>query len=309
MSVPSGGPPHETGIRIAGAGDSVVPVRHVLGTVPVEADGSAHFTVPAHRSIFFQALDENGLAVQSMRSSTYLHEGEHLSCVGCHEPGHRAPANPASRRSPCSGPRPSSARCRRFPPVQLRATGAAGAGPQLRELPPGNSADKRRTWAANRSSGSGTPPTTAWHRNGASTITAIVPHHARPLRRPRLETVRTLQGDHHGLKLSAEDLHRLTLWLDLSSMFYGVYEKERGEAQLRGEVAWPTLDYRLRFTRSPSLPSLPFVGKNLSVRLRPIRVEACSFAVGSFRPEEGIATASSSGSSDIYELEGKGAQG
>jgi hypothetical protein len=31
-----------------------------------------------------------------MRSATYLHEGEHLSCAGCHEPTHRAPANPAS---------------------------------------------------------------------------------------------------------------------------------------------------------------------------------------------------------------------
>ena len=41
MSVPSGGPPHETALRTATAGDSVVPVRHVLGTVPVEADGSA----------------------------------------------------------------------------------------------------------------------------------------------------------------------------------------------------------------------------------------------------------------------------
>ena len=42
---------------------------------------------------------------------------------------------------------------------------------------------------------------------------------------------------HYGVKLSPEDMHRLTLWLDLSTMFYGVYEKESGEAQLRGEIA------------------------------------------------------------------------
>jgi len=48
--------------------------------------------------------------------------------------------------------------------------------------------------------------------------------------------------DHHELELSAEDMHRITLWLDLCSMFYGVYERDRGEAQLRGEVAWPTLE-------------------------------------------------------------------
>ena len=92
MTVPSGSPPHETGLRLASAGDSVVPVRHVLGTVPVEEDGSAHFTVPANMEIFFQALDERGLAVQSMRSATQLHAGERLVCAGCHEPGHRTVA-------------------------------------------------------------------------------------------------------------------------------------------------------------------------------------------------------------------------
>ena len=35
-----------------------------------------------------------------------------------------------------------------------------------------------------------------------------------------------LQKGHYGVKLSAEELHRLTLWLDCSSMFYGVYECE-----------------------------------------------------------------------------------
>ena len=76
---------------MATAGDSVVPVRYVLGTVPVEADGSAHFVVPANREIFFQAVDAKGLAMQSMRSATYLHEGERLVCAGCHEPKHRSP--------------------------------------------------------------------------------------------------------------------------------------------------------------------------------------------------------------------------
>jgi len=65
--VPSGGlRPHETGKRIAEAGDSIVPCRWVLGTVPVEADGSEHFTVPAYRELFFQALDERGIDCCSM---------------------------------------------------------------------------------------------------------------------------------------------------------------------------------------------------------------------------------------------------
>ena len=51
-----------------------------------------------------------------------------------------------------------------------------------------------------------------------------------------------LEKGHHDVKLPAEDLHRITLWLDSCSVFYGVYEKAGGEAQLRGEVARPTLE-------------------------------------------------------------------
>ena len=61
------------------------PGKQVLGTVPVEPDGSAYFRAPAHIPLAFQALDQHGMAVQTMRSLTYLQPGEHTSCVGCHE--------------------------------------------------------------------------------------------------------------------------------------------------------------------------------------------------------------------------------
>ena len=61
-------------------------LKRVLGTVPVEADGSAHFTVPAMRSIYFAALDEAGRSLKQMRSFVTLQPGETASCVGCHEP-------------------------------------------------------------------------------------------------------------------------------------------------------------------------------------------------------------------------------
>ena len=63
--------------------------RAVLGTVPVESDGSAHFYLPAAKDVFFQAIDNRGLAVQSMRSATYVHAGEKLVCAGCHERSQR----------------------------------------------------------------------------------------------------------------------------------------------------------------------------------------------------------------------------
>ncbi len=59
--------------------------KRILGTVPVEADGSASFEVPADTFLFFQLLDENGMMVQSMRSGTIIQSGEVQGCVGCHE--------------------------------------------------------------------------------------------------------------------------------------------------------------------------------------------------------------------------------
>jgi len=59
--------------------------KRILGTVPVEADGSAYFEVPADRFIYFQLLDENGMMIQSMRSGTIVRPGEAAGCVGCHE--------------------------------------------------------------------------------------------------------------------------------------------------------------------------------------------------------------------------------
>ena len=47
-----------------------VKVNH--GVVPVHEDGSAHFIVPARRNIFLQALDENFMEIQRMRTFVNL---------------------------------------------------------------------------------------------------------------------------------------------------------------------------------------------------------------------------------------------
>jgi len=57
----------------------------VIGTVPVEEDGSAYFKVPAGLAVYFQALDENMMEIRRMRSHIEFKPGEHRSCVGCHE--------------------------------------------------------------------------------------------------------------------------------------------------------------------------------------------------------------------------------
>ncbi len=60
-------------------------VKRFLGTVPVEADGSVRFHLPAGRAVFFQLLDERGRCIQTMRSFSGVMPGESRGCVGCHE--------------------------------------------------------------------------------------------------------------------------------------------------------------------------------------------------------------------------------
>jgi hypothetical protein len=60
-------------------------LERVLGTVPVEEDGSAFLELPALRALFFVALDENDMAVKRMQSFLTVQPGEVTGCVGCHE--------------------------------------------------------------------------------------------------------------------------------------------------------------------------------------------------------------------------------
>ena len=59
--------------------------KTVLGEVDFQADGSAFFTVPARTPVYFQAIDQRGHMVQTMRSWLTLQPGENSSCLGCHE--------------------------------------------------------------------------------------------------------------------------------------------------------------------------------------------------------------------------------
>jgi hypothetical protein len=79
--------------------------ERILGTVPVEADGSAFFEAPAMRALFLVALDENERAVKRMQSFLNLQPGEVRGCVGCHEertqqPDSRVGECMAMRRAP-----------------------------------------------------------------------------------------------------------------------------------------------------------------------------------------------------------------
>lgn len=57
----------------------------LLGEVPVYEDGSAFFRIPSNTPIAVQPLDEEGNAIQLMRSWLVGMPGEGVTCTGCHE--------------------------------------------------------------------------------------------------------------------------------------------------------------------------------------------------------------------------------
>jgi hypothetical protein len=81
-------------------------LAQILGTVPVEPDGSASMEVPALQSLFFVALDANDLAVKRMHSFVIVQPGETMSCVGCHEQRTQTPP-PLASNLLAMGRRPS----------------------------------------------------------------------------------------------------------------------------------------------------------------------------------------------------------
>jgi hypothetical protein len=102
------------------------------GVVPVEKDGSAYFVVPANRSIFFQALDENYREIQRERTYVNYAPGEVRSCTGCHGQSNRtaslrASATPLALARPPSRAQPQ--------PCDLEADGGDGRAGQVIHYP------------------------------------------------------------------------------------------------------------------------------------------------------------------------------
>lgn len=262
LSVASAAIQHATGLQIPQGSDSVNIVRSVLGTVPVEEDGSAYFTAPARKELFFQALDEEGLAVTSMRSGTHFQPGEQRTCAGCHEPTQRATASAGSGSPPLAFLRPPS-RIQPGPDGSNPFSYPLLVQPVLERNCLGcheENADKAPRLDAevvrHRGRG-GMEPSTDFYASYVSLAPeyGFYSYGGKDFGDPKW--YRTTPGSfgarasrlyqmlaegHHDVKLAAADLERIVLWLDSCSMFYGVYEPEGGRAQLAGKVVHPTLE-------------------------------------------------------------------
>ncbi len=204
--------------------------KRVIGTVPVDADGSVSFKVPAGAAIYFQPLDSRGRAVGWMRSWVTLMPGETVSCVGCHESPRKAPwaptplpAGPEAVERPkpwYAGDEPFSF-ARDVQPVLDRKCVSCHdqddpQGLDLRgDKTDGFSLGYEQLRLYVKVPGTRSqPPMIAAKQFGAI---------ASPL-------VRLLEQGHHDVKLSEEEWDRIITWIDLNAPYYGTYALTRYHA-------------------------------------------------------------------------------
>jgi hypothetical protein len=220
--------------------------RMLLGSVPVEPDGSAYFRAPAGKPLYFQAVDDRGRAVQSMRSATYLQPGERRGCVGCHEPpGSAAASRPALAmvRAPSRiEPGPEGSRPFSFPllvqPVLDRhcvRCHDGGEGPGKSRLALTAQSDKGFTQAYQN-----LRPYLRWYEWGGESISQIATHPGQiGADASRLSTI--LEDDNHQTQVQWADANRrrIYLWLDANVPFYGTYDKGEQLAQREGKAIPP----------------------------------------------------------------------
>lgn len=237
--------------------------RGSLGLVPVEKDGSVSFRMPVGINVYFQLLDEKKQAVQSMRSSTYIHSGERLSCIGCHEDKSTAPVNPgqhnvlALKRPPSElHPELPGSYPLTFPrlvqPVLDKHCVACHAE-KNKTLPLDNQTwklvknaqgeEEKKNNSGGWSNGFTSLYAKGWGKHGGvnSHIRANKTTYSIPgqVGARASELLPFLEKGHHQVKLSEEELYRLTLWMDLNTNFYGDYHDT--DKQARGELVMPRL--------------------------------------------------------------------
>ena len=230
-----GGEPDRVGL------DGPWDVKRILGTVPVESDGSARFRVPASTPISVQPLDADGKAVALMRSWFTAMPGEVLSCVGCHE---RQSTSPPSRpalaatRSPSEiaswygPPRGFSFKREVQPVLDEYCVGCHDGGPRPdgREIPDLTARDEVQV----RNMGYNARFTPSYYelRKLVRSPTIESDLHLLPPREFHAGTTRLVQmleKGHHNVKLDREAWDRLIAWIDLHTPAHGTWAETCGE--------------------------------------------------------------------------------
>jgi formylglycine-generating enzyme required for sulfatase activity len=234
-------------------------VHRILGTVPVNEDGSALFTVPANMPIAVQPLDEQGRAVQLMRSWFSAMPGETLSCVGCHE------------RQNMTAPPVQTMASKKAPTEIVPWRGPARGFSFKRDVQP--VLDKYCVGChdgADRPDGKKIADLRAQDKNGPGNFTpsylALHPYVRRPgpesdyhLQTPyeffasTSELVQMLEKGHFGVKLDAEAWDRLYTWIDLNVPDHGTWGEHRA---IPGNFHERRIEMRTKYANRPEDPEI-----------------------------------------------------
>lgn len=226
--------------------------KRVLGTVPVEKDGSVMVKIPYNMPISIQPIDKEGRALQVMRSWTVAQRGEVVSCVGCHEPSRAAPLSKAalaSRKAPqVITPWSKTGRIygfgfqREIQPILDKY--CVGCHDGSAELTTGGSKPERPNFMDNSEERFNVKA------NFGKSYMALHPYVRRPGPESNLHILtpmdyhtstsplfQMLEKGHHGVKVDEESMRQLATWVDLNVPYHATWtEINSSEATLASAV-------------------------------------------------------------------------
>ena len=211
-------------------------VHRILGTVPVEPDGSASFRVPANTPISVQPLDAEGKALQLMRSWYTAMPGEKFSCVGCHDNQNSTPMSKPtlaamrqpSEITPWHGPARGFSFKREVQPVLDKycvGCHKEGAKPHDGQAVPDFAAKDKPGWRGF------TPSYIALHPFVRRPGPESDAHLQQPLEfhADTSELIQMLKRGHYNVKLDDEAWDRLITWIDLNVPDHGTWTEHCGD--------------------------------------------------------------------------------
>jgi hypothetical protein len=221
-------------------------LKRVLGTVPVDENGSVAFEAPAGVPLQFQALDADGQAVMTMRTFTHLQAGEQVGCVGCHDPRNASPlatanlpaAQPVLKLQPPAGPHYEGGMsfARTVQPVLDRyCIECHGLQPEINgvnllgsfEVTEDNLAAAH--WKL-------LPSTSYTGLTGHESLVKVAQYGGESWYSEPYDyfahggtLAKLLRDRHEGVELDAASLQRVIDWLDLNAPLYGTYSWNKDE--------------------------------------------------------------------------------
>ena len=230
-------------------------VRRIYGTVPVQEDGSAAFTIPANTPITVQPLDEQGRSLQIMRSWFVAMPGEQISCIGCHEKQNTSPPAkrfmamtlPPSDITPWHGPTRGLSFKRDVQPALDKFCVGCHNGQPYEGKKTIDLATSKKGWGGFTQSYLNLHPFV--RRPGPESddhIQAPLEFHA-----STSELVQMLEKGHYNVKLDNEAWDRLATWIDQNVPDHGTWTEHR---QVPGNFRQRRLEMRTKYADRPEDP-------------------------------------------------------